>query len=110
MWRNSSICPSAAAAASVPFFGATGTKRYSARAPSWVMHHGTLYLAKMASTERVSSVASWTMCSKALSVKTFSRTARAAAIESALPARVPPMPPTSTRSASRKALMRCAIS
>ena len=66
------------------------TNRYSARAPSWVIDHGTRCSSMTFRTPSVNRVARSIMCSKAASVSTSPRVARIAARDSALPASVPP--------------------
>lgn len=83
---------------SPPLLGAGFTKRYSALAPSWLIDQGISYLVSRLWTYFVNFVQSFIIRSKASSVNTVSRVVRIAAIERALPAKVPPIPPTSTRS------------
>ena len=80
--------------------GAGRAKRYSARAPSWLIDHGTSSSSSIACTPSVNAVASSVMCANASAVSTSPRVARIAAVDSALPASVPPTPPTSMMSAS----------
>ncbi len=63
-----------------------------------------------ACTPSAQASASGTMCSKAAGVMTCSRVAFIAAIDRPLPARVPPMPPTSMSSSSTDRAIRSAIS
>lgn len=81
-----------------PFLGAGFVNRYSARAPSWLIDHGMLYFYKRAIVYLVNFVQSLIILSKAYSVRTFSKVVRMAAKDRAFPARVPPIPPTSTKS------------
>lgn len=81
-----------------PFLGAGLTNLYSALPPNWVIDHGMSYLSNKPWTSLVNLVASLIILSKAYSVKTSSKVAFIVATDKALPARVPPIPPTSTRS------------
>ncbi len=79
--------------------GAGEAKRYSARAPSWLTDQGTPVRSRVAATPAVNASHKETMRANAEGVSTDERVARIAATDRALPARVPPTPPTSTRSA-----------
>ena len=68
---------------------------YSARQPSRVIDHGSSCSAIVRSTADSKRSPSAIMRSNASSVSTSPSVARTAASESALPARVPPTPPTS---------------
>lgn len=81
-----------------PFFGAGLTNLYYALPPSWLIDHGILYLSSSYWTYCVNFVASLCILSNASSVKTLYKVALIVATERAFPARVPPIPPTSTRS------------
>ena len=76
-----------------PVRGGSGAKRSSARAPSWTIDHGTPRAAITSRTPATKRSQSAIIRSKASSVRTCSSVARAAASDSALPARVPPTPP-----------------
>ena len=71
---------------------------YSARAPSWLIDHGSPYRSMTPWTPAVKRVASSIIPTKASSVRTCSSVARVAATDRALPASVPPTPPVSMRS------------
>lgn len=81
-----------------PFLGAGFTNLYSALPPNCEIDHGMLYFSSNPCTSFVNFVASFIILSKAYSVKTASRVDLIVATERAFPARVPPIPPTSTRS------------
>ncbi len=68
---------------------------YSARQPSRVIDHGSPRSAIVAATPDSKRSPSAIMRSNASSVSTSESVARTAASESALPASVPPTPPTS---------------
>ena len=87
-----------ASCASVPFFGALGANRYSARQPRRVTCQGISKSLIPFSTPAVQRSAMGIMRSKASLVRTFVSVARMAARESALPASVPPIPPVSLSS------------
>src|SRR5260370_1026696 len=85
-------------------------KVYSARAPSCGTFQGRLAVRTCSATPSVKRLASGIIFSNAAGVRTCSSVARIAASESALPASVPPMPPTSQSSSCMRAEMRCATS
>ncbi len=88
--------------------GGSGRKWYSARAPRRVTCHGTSEPRRTPLTPASNRSASGIIRAKASSVRTSVSVARMAASDSALPARVPPMPPTSQSSRSIDALTRSA--
>ena len=71
-------------------------KRYSARAPSSTTHHGSSWRSIVARTPALKRSCSAVMRANAGAVSTSASVARAAASDSALPASVPPTPPTSS--------------
>ena len=91
---------SSAAAASAPSCGAVGENVYSARQPSRVTCHGSPAASMPACTPSVQRTACAVIVSNAAGVSTSVRVARTAAMDRALPASVPPTPPTSMSSSS----------
>ncbi len=83
---------------SPPFLGAGFVKRYSARAPNWLIDHGISYLLSNYWHYFVNLVQSLIILSNAFYVSTCYKVVLIDAIERAFPAKVPPIPPTSTKS------------
>ena len=98
--RKRSSSGSAASWSAVPFLGGEGRKWYSARAPSRVTCQGTSFAESTPFTPSSNRSASAIIRANASSVRTEVNVAQIAASESALPASVPPIPPTSESSRS----------
>ena len=94
-WVRRASSWSSAAAASPPLRGGVGVNQYSARHPILCTSHGSACRSIEAFTPSAHRSPSAIIRSNASSVRTWSRVARIAASESALPESVPPMPPTS---------------